>query len=110
MHMIFNLFGGFLPALILQLLPLNELMAGNASAEVIFASILPMLGLLFYELAYFGFAIAGLVIFILRCRRARFYPAACPLDGHARLRTYLLNPGMLFFFIVSLVLLALSAL
>lgn len=110
MHMLFNFFCSFLPVLILQFLPLDELMAGNPSFEVIFASILPILGLLLYELAYFGFAIAGLVIFIIRCRHARFYPAACPLDGHTRLRTYLLNPGMLFFFAVSLVLLILSVL
>lgn len=110
MHMLFNFFGGFLPVLILQFLPLDELMAGNASFEVIFASILPLLGLLLYELAYFGLAITGLVIFILRCRRARFYPAACPLDGRARLRAYLLNAGMIFFFAVSLVFLVLSVL
>ncbi len=109
-HMLFNFFGGFLPVALTQALPLDELLAEAPSFDVILSSLLPLLGLVLYELAYFGLAFAGLIIFSLRCNRARFYPAACPLDGNAQVRVYLANTGMILFGVISLLFLFLSVL
>ena len=109
-HMLFNFFGGFLPSALMQLLPMDELLSGNPSFDTVMASLLPLLGLVLYEIAYFGLAIAGLVIFIVRFRRSRFYPALTPLDGATRARAYLLSVGAILFLAVSLILLFLSVL
>lgn len=108
LHMLFNFFGGFLPALLTQILPMDELTGGAATLETILASLFPILGLLLYELLYFGLAVTGLIFFLLCCTRTRFYPATSPLRRGAWEKAHLFSAGMIAFFAVSFVLLVLS--
>lgn len=108
-HMIFNFFGGFLPAILTQALPLDELASG-VSVEAMLAYLGPLMLLLLYELVYFGLAIAGLVLFIVRFRRAHFDATVYPLTAGERARAYFGSVGMILFYAVALILLFLSLL
>ncbi len=108
-HITFNFLGGFLPTLLIGMLPtdLSDPAATESLLVEPFAYILPLLLLCLYSLFVYGAAIAGLVLFCIFVPRLRFALPTLPVRPGKRALP-LLNVGVLLFFAVSLLLLVLS--
>ena len=101
-HMIINLFGGLLPSLLLRLVDFEMMTSGTANEEYInyvMTHILQILMLFAYVLLEYGAALAGVILFIIFCKK--IFKAVKPMNipKGSRLRCIFLNPGMILFII-----------
>ncbi len=81
LHFMMNFVGGVIPTVIL------DLAGGDILTPVVLA----------FELVLFGIAIAGLVLFIVNCRKFRIGRPTLPIPKGKRFTTVYLNPGMIIF-------------
>lgn len=110
LHILFNFFGAFLPLCLmgsldfslLETMQLPELLAW------IEANLLPFLGYLLYMLAFYGLALAGVILPLLGRHHVRFEPCPRPLPEKERAGVYFGNVGMILFTVFGVLLLLLS--
>ncbi len=109
-HIIFNFFGGFVPTVLMGMLP-PELLEGTltpeALPEILTTYLLPLLLFLLHTAFVYLAAIAGLVLFCIFISKQRFAPPALPIRPQKRLRVLLFNAGMIIFLALTLLLFAL---
>ncbi|MGN0241126.1 MAG: putative ABC exporter domain-containing protein [Candidatus Weimeria sp.] len=88
LHMATNFLGGIV---------VPSLVSGLGNVSSLKTSDLPV-GLIIYVVAYYGLAMAGFVVFTIRCVRTRFYTQPLELPRGRVARTVYGNAGMLIFF------------
>lgn len=93
-HMAINFLGGFVAPLILRFIDLDAILAGEISFELLLDNVLPLLGLLWYELFMYGTAIAGLVILIKNLSLFKPQAGLLPPPEKGRVSVVLLNTGV----------------
>jgi membrane protease YdiL (CAAX protease family) len=111
-HMLINFLGGVLGPLLSGMIDadaLSGLQTDNPQQAM--AQIGPQLSKIMllglYGLTMIGLAVAGLVLLIVKRKTFVLMPSERQLQKGTGFRTVLLNPGMLFFFVLSLVLMVL---
>ncbi len=92
LHMFINFLGGIVGPAVLQA-------AGPDSTGLALAA---------YSLSLMALALAGLVVLCVRSRSIRFAPAEMALPRGSRVRTVLLNPGMILYALLCLASIALT--
>lgn len=110
LHILFNFLGSFIPMLVMQFIDVSMLET-LTEAELlpwIMENLLPFLGLLLYDLVLYGLALAGLILLIVFCKRARFEPTLLPLRKGKHVAACLGNPGAILFLIAGVAMLVLS--
>ncbi len=109
-HMVFNFMGGFLPPLLMGMLP-PDFLAGEltlGSLEALLPYLLPLLLFLGYTAFVYLAAAAGLVLFCIFFPKQRFAPAVLPIRKERAGRILLLNPGTITLILVSLLMFTIS--
>lgn len=111
-HMIINTIGGLLPTLLLQSVDMNaiESMTSeqimNATGDEmlwIMYTVLMMLVLCAYVFLEYGLAIAGIVLFCVFIKKMVATVEPMNIPKGERIRCMFLNPGMILFFIISII-------
>ncbi len=110
LHIAFNFLGAFIPTLVMQFIDFSALETLTEAEMLpwIMVNLLPFLGLLLYDLMLYGLAIAGLVLLLVFCKRARFEPALLPLQRGKHVAACLGTPGAILFLIAGVAMLVLS--
>ncbi|WP_300766355.1 CPBP family intramembrane glutamic endopeptidase [uncultured Bifidobacterium sp.] len=108
MHMIVNLNGSVIAPWVLSLLGKDTLTAIDSGSITAIEKALPSSGIgvavyLLYALAMMALIILGVVLLVRGWRHREFYTAPCELASSVRTRTVLLNPGMLVYIGLSVV-------
>lgn len=106
LHILYNLWA-VLPSLLFGEMPSTD-MAEEELYAWIAENLLPYLGMMLYSLAMYAVGATGLILLLVFIRRVRFDPCPLPLPREEGWRIRLLNPGMILFAVLSLLLLLLS--
>lgn len=93
-HMAINFLGGFVAPLILRFIDLDGFLEGDINISQILENIIPLLGLLWYELLMYGMAIAGIVLIIKNLRQFKPQAGLLPPPEKGRVSVVLLNVGV----------------
>lgn len=101
-HMIINTFGGLIPSLLFRLVDLDFLSSVIADKEYlnyVISHIVQILILFSYVLLEYGIALAGIILFIVFCKK--IFKSVKPLNmpKGKLLKCVFLNPGMILFLI-----------
>ena len=116
LHSIINFMGSVLAPWIMTLPGLDQLAAMDPELPAeellaLYSEILPQLLLVSgYTLALIGMFIAGLVLFIIKCRRLVWKESAAPLPDGSAFRTVYLNTGMVVYVLLCIVMFIVSLL
>ena len=102
LHMIINSLGGIVAPYVLEKTGLLTASMDYAElVEELSGNMTAMIPLAIYGLIMFAAIIAGLVLFLTRRKKIVFLPAERQIPAGSRLRTAVLNPGMLLFILIS---------
>ncbi|MBQ4100515.1 MAG: CPBP family intramembrane metalloprotease [Oscillospiraceae bacterium] len=107
-HTIVNFIGSAIAPFMLSLVDLSKLSTvdantSNAEAIEIFTSMMPGLAiLLIYVFLLLSFAILGLVLLIIQCRKLVFKTAPAELPKGTVFKTVYINTGMILFILLSI--------
>lgn len=110
MHMVINLIGGVLPAVIMKGVNIHQLqyslVTGNISELFSGLGMLALLAL--YEIMMFGFAVAGIVFMILMRKRFVLKKGEITLTAAEAVKQFVVHPGMLLYLAVCVLMFVLN--
>ena len=108
--MLFNFCGGFIPAVFMKYVDIDNLLnyalQGNLSGLLYYAG--PLLGFMVYELCMIAMGIAGLVLLISKRRQIVLRQGELPLRAKEVAKQFFTTPGMLLWIVGGVVLFALN--
>jgi len=111
MHMIINFMGSVIAPLLLTLLDpdiMTAMETGTATSEQMLQALPGMLAFLGYTFLLLGSSIAGLVVLIVRWKKAQYCPASQELLPGTGRDVIIRSPGMIVFTVFCLVMIVLA--
>lgn len=111
MHMTVNFMGSVIAPLLLSSLDMEtvtQMVAGQISDAEVIAMLPELGGFLLYVLALIVLSIVGLVLLILKAPKLVFLPDGEELPKEGRFKTIYANPGMIFYVLFCLIMIAVN--
>lgn len=116
MHAIVNFMGSMVAGFLFRLLPLRELMSmtEEQAADMVYMTQLLMnhlVGMLLFVLYFmflFAVVISGIILLIVSFRKFKFEPGSEPIPKGKKFQVMILNPGMMTFCVIWLVLIVIQ--